>query len=167
MSAPAPAEVPEADIRAAGPVPWERRPARRGKMHCRQSAPRQRGLDAQTTVYRLQRPRPYQPPPNRTSTTRMMMRSVRVSMLPSLSTSAKQDILLSKCQEKFRQRASLPLREWGWEFIGAATAKPTQCCYNQAIHFTFGAWLSHPTSSLPFHRQTDFWEQVRRTQLRE
>jgi hypothetical protein len=28
-------------------------------------------------------------------------------------------------------------------------------------------WLSHPTSSQPFHRQTDFWEQVRRTQLRE
>src|SRR5680860_515360 len=54
----------------------------------------------------------------------------------------KQDTLLSKCQEKFRQPARYLCREWDGSLSAPRRLSKPSAAYNQAkagLHFTFGA----------------------------
>ena len=75
----------------------------------------------------------------------------------------KQDTLLSKCQAKFRQPARYLCREWDGSLLAPRRLSKPSATIRQKRGYILPLvhWLSHPTSSLPFHRQADFGELVR------
>jgi hypothetical protein len=85
------------------------------------------------------------------------MRSVVVSMLPSLADLSKSRTLYSPSVKKSSPSRLVTFAANGSLSAPRRLSKPNAATIRQTRGYILPLvhWLSHPTSSLPFHRQTD------------